>query len=67
MGEWHTHPQLTPIPSPVDKALLNKCYKNKNITDIIFMIILWNQGELYFCYKNKSTGTMREIKDMEEK
>ncbi|HBE8719201.1 TPA: Mov34/MPN/PAD-1 family protein [Clostridioides difficile] len=66
MGEWHTHPEINPRPSYIDKILLNKCFKNENIPNIIFMLILGNQGELYVGYKNKYTKNVKEIRNIGE-
>lgn len=64
MGEWHTHPELNPKPSHVDKKLLNECFENKNIPKKIFMLILGNEGKLYVGFKDKYLDEMKEIKVM---
>lgn len=66
MGEWHTHPELNPIPSNTDKKLLDECFKNKNIPRKIFMLILGNKGELYVGFKDEYLYEMKEIKEIGE-
>lgn len=47
MGEWHTHPELYPTPSSVDIKLINDCSTFKYAPNMIFLIILGYQGDLY--------------------
>lgn len=41
LGEWHTHPQAAPIPSPTDLSTLRGLARSKSVaTDTPFMMIL---------------------------
>lgn len=66
MGEWHTHPEVNPKPSYIDKKLLNECFKNKNIPKKIFMLILGDGGKLYVGFKDKYLCEMKEVKEIGE-
>lgn len=53
IGEWHTHPEPFPIPSIIDKRLLNKCIKENYYTFCcLFLIIIGSTGILYVGYKS---------------
>ena len=47
MGEWHTHPEVHPTPSSVDIKLITDCTVQENIPNIIFLIIVGYEGNLY--------------------
>ena len=63
LGEWHTHTELYPNPSFVDKQLVKQMLKNKNKEiDNVFMIILGNNENLYICTidNNKKIYELKE-------
>lgn len=67
LGEWHTHPESNPIPSIIDKKLIdNIINETKNIVDIIFMIILGYDGSMYIGYKRKNGNKMSRILEIRE-
>lgn len=62
LGEWHTHPQINPFPSPIDKNLLIQCSKNiENVSCTIFMIILGFDGSLFVGYTRKNNNELIDI------
>ena len=41
LGEWHTHPETNPSPSPQDRAMINNCFKSTKMEiDFLFLIII---------------------------
>jgi integrative and conjugative element protein (TIGR02256 family) len=59
MGEWHTHPQLTPLPSSVDLAAW-KSIKVENGNPLVFIIL--GTKNSYGCYNNgKHIHKMRTL------
>lgn len=67
LGEWHTHPEIIPSPSFIDRRLLNQCLKkNEYSFDGLFMIIVGVNGYLYVGYQTKEMKkqkTLQIIKD----
>ncbi|WP_346846359.1 Mov34/MPN/PAD-1 family protein [uncultured Clostridium sp.] len=56
-GEWHTHPELYPSPSYVDRKLIKQCsVEIKPLPAFIFLIIVAERGSLYVGCKNVSVG-----------
>lgn len=45
LGEWHSHPENIPTPSHLDcKSIKEQLQKNKLNSNLIFMIIIGNEG-----------------------
>lgn len=65
MGEWHTHPELYPNPSSVDLELINDCSTFKHAPNMIFLIILGYQGDLYVGCKKVGQKLININKEME--
>lgn len=62
LGEWHTHPELIPNPSFIDRRLLNQCLKkNKYPFNGLFMIIVGINGDLYVGYKRKEMKKQKHL------
>ncbi len=62
LGEWHTHPQINPIPSGIDYLLAwESVYKNVTEIDTIFMIIVGMTGNLYIGYQNRGMKKLERI------
>ena len=41
LGEWHTHPETNPRPSPQDRAMISHCLKSTKMEiDFLFLIII---------------------------
>ncbi|MCJ7473130.1 MAG: hypothetical protein MUP02_10075, partial [Actinobacteria bacterium] len=58
-GEWHTHPEINPQPSVIDKKLMYDCiHKNANALDDLFLVIVGMTGEL-FAYSGLSGHQFR--------
>lgn len=38
LGEWHTHPELNPSPSPIDRAEWRKLMRSRK-NDLVFVIL----------------------------
>ena len=50
LGEWHTHPEDYPTPSPLDsKSIVERMQRDVLNSEIIFMIIIGRKG-LYITY-----------------
>lgn len=48
LGEWHTHPFSSPMPSMTDQMLLSIIAREKsNVFKYYFMLILGNTGKLF--------------------
>ena len=48
LGEWHTHPEMQPTPSSVDKKLINIIIEDKsNVFSKVFLIILGIDKSIY--------------------
>ena len=48
LGEWHTHPEMNPTPSSVDKKLINTIIEDKsNVFSKVFLIILGIDKSIY--------------------
>ena len=46
LGEWHTHPEAAPVPSPTDLSTLRGLARSRSVaTDTPFMIILGGNFE----------------------
>lgn len=59
LGEWHTHDESLPVPSTVDRQLINQVIKDKACSfDRVFMLILGNDGTAFIgvANPNESTG-----------
>ncbi|WP_416188029.1 Mov34/MPN/PAD-1 family protein [Clostridium perfringens] len=62
LGEWHTHPECNPKPSFCDKKLMKDSIKEtKNVSNIIFMIILGYDGSMYVGHITKDKKKLVEI------
>jgi integrative and conjugative element protein (TIGR02256 family) len=59
VGEWHTHPDSSPIPSDTDILAINAIINNKNsgIANPVLLIIGYSKTQIifgfYVCFKNK--------------
>ena len=55
LGEWHTHLERNPNPSPVDKKTICKIYKKETLrlVLVIFAIVGWNN--IYWGYYDGNT------------
>ena len=63
LGEWHTHNQMNPHPSDIDKKLVKQMLDNKNIEiENVFMIILGKENDLYIC----TIDCKKEIQQLKE-
>lgn len=48
VGEWHTHPNISPTPSHVDIRSMKKLYKKANaMLPIIFLIIIGERNQIH--------------------
>lgn len=62
LGEWHTHPETNPLPSPTDRKLIDDCLSTiKNAPDIIFLIIVGTDRSLYLGYKSKMMFKLEQL------
>jgi integrative and conjugative element protein (TIGR02256 family) len=64
LGEWHTHPELSPSPSLVDRNLIKQCsVEIEPLPPIIFLVIVGECGSLYIgCkYVNKRNSSLVEL------
>ncbi|MFF0830669.1 Mov34/MPN/PAD-1 family protein [Brevibacillus sp. NPDC003359] len=53
LGEWHTHPEKDPIPSPTDRSLLNGMLRDTQMDiDFLFLVIVGIQ-KYYVGYQIK--------------
>lgn len=63
IGEWHTHPEITPKPSLTDKKLLSECIKNNECPfNLLFMIIVGSEGDLYVGYQKILMRKQKQLK-----
>ena len=41
LGEWHTHPETNPRPSPQDRAMISNCLQSTKMEiDFLFLVII---------------------------
>ena len=67
LGEWHTHPERYPSPSPKDLELIDNCNKkNLNPFEFLFMIIAGNGMEIYVGYQEKNAENIQKLVSIEE-
>lgn len=67
LGEWHTHPERYPTPSPKDLELIDDCKKkNSNPFEFIFMIIAGNSIDIYVGYQERNTENIQKLVSVEE-
>lgn len=67
LGEWHTHPERYPSPSPKDLELIDNCNKkNSNPFEFLFMIIAGNGMEIYVGYQEKNAENIQKLVSIEE-
>lgn len=65
LGEWHTHPEISPQPSFVDKKLIYDClHKNDNTFDDLFLIIVGITGQLYVGHQNRQQNGLHQVFDL---
>lgn len=66
MGVWHTHPQSTPTPSPIDwDDWINTLRVDKTACDFMFFIIAGTHGTRVWV-GNKNNNTIVEIEEVEK-
>lgn len=67
LGEWHTHPCPSPMPSVTDQLLLNTIAREKsNVFEYYFMFILGSTGDLFIgISSSNSKGKIIEYKIVE--
>lgn len=66
LGEWHTHPEDYPTPSPIDnKSILERIQRDVLNSEIIFMIIVGRKG-LYITYVEMNGIKTEKIINFEE-
>ncbi|MTI47822.1 MAG: hypothetical protein FH761_08275 [Firmicutes bacterium] len=67
LGEWHTHPEINPNPSFIDRRLLKQCIKkNKYPFHGLFMIIVGTNGHLYVGYQAKTMRKQKQLQRIKE-
>jgi integrative and conjugative element protein (TIGR02256 family) len=45
VGDWHTHPQFVPVPSPTDIASINDCYRKSKKEIGAFLLVVVGTSE----------------------
>jgi integrative and conjugative element protein (TIGR02256 family) len=51
LGEWHTHPEITPKPSSQDKKMIKEQYKYNVLNEPFLFLIIQGTEDLYVaCY-----------------
>lgn len=54
LGEWHSHPEKYPTPSPTDKNMIDECVKkNEYHFSGLVLLIVGCTGELYVGFKDR--------------
>ena len=61
IGEWHTHPEITPKPSIKDLQSLNEITESSN--DFCILLIIGNKGFNLESFKNQSISLIQENGD----
>lgn len=68
LGEWHTHPEIIPKPSFLDRKLLKECLiNNKYPFHGLFMIIVGIEGDLYVGYQTKEMKNLKQLQKIEKR
>lgn len=58
IGEWHTHPENKPTPSPTDRELIQQIIKdNSNVFPKVFLIIVGKDRSLYIGIANSNVSS----------
>jgi integrative and conjugative element protein (TIGR02256 family) len=67
LGEWHTHPDYFPIPSPDDKDLVSNMLKDTKMEiDFLFLVIIGlGENDIYVSYQ-KNNNLLRLAKILED-
>lgn len=67
IGEWHTHPEITPVPSRIDKALIRQVVLDKSSPfSKVILIIVGLNGTIYIeAFDAESTGFASESQIIE--
>lgn len=56
LGEWHTHPETDPSPSPKDKKMITKTLKETEMeTDFLYLIIA-GTGQTFWVGRQNNKG-----------
>lgn len=59
LGEWHTHPELTPIPSMIDWADWQRRLRSDRFSEPIYFVIVGLQGVV--AWEGKRSGELTEL------
>lgn len=55
LGEWHTHPSITPQPSLIDKNMMKKTFHETRMEiDFLYLVVV---GLNQTCWVGRQTGT----------
>ena len=60
LGEWHTHPQQIPIPSPTDVMMIATQFKKNKINETFLLMIIVGLADVYMGYYDGQTLTTLE-------
>jgi integrative and conjugative element protein (TIGR02256 family) len=47
LGEWHTHPEISPNPSSIDIKMLEQQFKNNRINEKYLLLIIRGLQDIY--------------------
>lgn len=47
LGEWHTHPEQNPLPSPVDIKMIKNQYKENKINEDFLILLIQGTKSMY--------------------
>lgn len=67
IGEWHTHPEINPLPSSVDKSLIRQVVSDKSSPfSKVLLVIVGQKGTLYLgIADSQGTGEISITKEIE--
>ena len=53
LGEWHTHPEKNPTPSPIDIKMIKQQYKSNKINENFLILLIQGTESLYVVVYNE--------------
>lgn len=57
IGEWHTHPENTPNPSPQDRKMISEQYKKGKLSEPFLLLAIIGLKDIYIqLYDNKDNN-----------
>lgn len=67
IGEWHTHPEINPLPSSIDKSLIRQVVSDKSSPfSKVLLVIVGQKGTLYLgIADSQGTGEISITKEIE--